>query len=96
MKKNNTQPIGEVLREYVEALKLNQKIKEVRAIGMWEELLGKSIASRTKRIYIKDKVLYVFLTSAVVRNELFLIRESIIQKINEHAGEKVVEKMVLR
>ncbi len=96
MKNDNTQPIGEVLKKYVEALKLNRKLKEARAIGMWEEMLGKSIASRTKKIYIRNKILYVFLTSAVVRNELFLIRESIIQKINEQAGETVIEKIVLK
>ena len=40
---------------------------------------GKLISARTKKIYIKDGVMHIYLTSAVVKNELMMLRESLRQ-----------------
>lgn len=96
MRKNNTQKIGDVLKEYIEKMMIGRKLKEVSVINAWEDLLGKTVASRTTSIYIKNKVLFVHLSSSVVRNELMMMRQEIINKLNEKAGEKIIEKMILK
>lgn len=94
MRKSTTQPIKSVIREYVEALGHNRKFKEVNIVASWEKIMGAVIARRTKKIFIKNKVLYVYLDSAVMRNELVMMREQIRTHINEHAGGPVVEKII--
>ena len=69
MRKSNTQTIGQVLKEYIKSLRIGGKLKELEIIHEWESLLGRSVSQRTRRIYIKDKTLYVELNSSVVRNE---------------------------
>ncbi len=96
MRKSNTQKIGNVLKEYLRDMMIDKKLKEVGIINSWEELMGKAVAERTKNIYIKDKTLFIQLKSSVLRNELLMMRQSIIDKLNERAGEKIIEKMVLR
>jgi predicted nucleic acid-binding Zn ribbon protein len=96
MKRNNTQPIGEVLKEYVDAMRINSKLKESRIKDQWEKMLGKNAASLTKKLIIKNKVLYVYLDSSVLRNELLMMRETLINRINEMAGEELVNKIVLK
>lgn len=96
MRKSNTQPIKNVLKEYIEALGHRRKLKEVNIVSGWEKLMGKVIAGHTTQIYIKNKVLYVQLDSSVMRNELFMLREKIIEHLNSHAGETIVEKIVFR
>lgn len=96
MRKSNTQKIGTVLREYLEHMMIDRKLKEVGIVSSWEELMGKAVAHRTKQIYIKDKTLFVHLNSSVLRNELMMMRQSVIDKLNEKAGENIVEKIVLR
>jgi predicted nucleic acid-binding Zn ribbon protein len=96
MRRNNTQTIAQVLREYIEAMSIRRKLKESRLEKQWEELLGKNAASLTRKLYIKDGVLYVFLNSSVLRNELLMMRETLIRRINEKAGEELVKKIVLR
>lgn len=96
MRKSNTQKLGEVIREYLHQMMIEGKLKEIGIVHSWEELMGKAVASRTKNIYIKNKTLFIELKSSVLRNELFMMRQSIIDKINEREGELVIEKMVVR
>lgn len=96
MRKSNTQKLGEVVREYLHQMMIEGKLKEVGIVRSWEELMGKAVATRTKNIYIKNKTLFIELKSSVLRNELFMMRQSIIDKINERAGEVVIEKMVVK
>jgi predicted nucleic acid-binding Zn ribbon protein len=96
MRKNVTRPISEVISECLEDLKIGRTLKEKRMVSQWEELLGKAISSRTKYIYIKDRVLYVQMNSSVARSELLMMRQSILEKMNELAGEKLIDSVVIR
>ncbi len=96
MRKSNTQPIGEVLKEYIKALKIGPRMKEMHIVNHWEDLMGKSVANRTRSVYIKNRTLYVSLKSSVLRNELTMMRQAIIDKLNEQAGEKLIDRIVIR
>jgi predicted nucleic acid-binding Zn ribbon protein len=96
MRKSNTQPIGDVLREYIRKMNMEKKLKEVDVVGSWEALLGKTIAHYTRNIYLSKKILYVEISSSVVKNELVMMREKIRERINEEAGEEMVEKIVFK
>ncbi len=96
MQRKNSQTIGEVLREYIDSLHMRRKLKESRIEKQWEELLGKNAASLTKRVFIRNGVLYVYLNSSVLRNEILMMRETLIARINENAGEEIVTKIVLK
>ena len=45
---------------------------------------------------MKSKILYVEINSSVVKNELFMMREEIRRKLNEKAGEELVEKIIFK
>lgn len=96
MRKSNTQTLGEAIKDYLKALHIDKKINEVRLINSWEEVIGKTIAKATTKIYIKNKTLFVYLNSSVIRNELFMLKEEILKVLNEKAGEKIIEKIVLK
>jgi len=96
MRKSQTKPIQEVVQEYLRELKIDRKLKEVHLISQWESVMGKTVAVRTRELTIRNRVLYVEVTSAVLKNELLMMREAIIEKLNENAGEKLIEKMVIR
>jgi predicted nucleic acid-binding Zn ribbon protein len=65
-------------------------------VQTWEELLGKTIAHYTKSVSLKSKILFVEITSSVVKNELFMMREEIRRKLNERAGQELVEKIIFK
>ena len=95
MRKSNTQPIHEVIHELLRELNIDRKLKEVGIVSEWESLMGKTVAVRTSNIYIRNRILYVNVTSSVLRNELLMMRNDIVKKLNEWAGEVVVEQMVV-
>lgn len=96
MKRSNTQTLGEALREYIKEMRLERKLKEVDIVQSWETLLGKTIARYTRNIYLSRGILYVEISSSVVKNELLMMREEIRRKLNEQAGEELVLKIVLK
>jgi predicted nucleic acid-binding Zn ribbon protein len=96
MRKSNTQPIENVIREYLKEMNIDQKLKEVGIVSQWEKLMGKTVAVRTSQIYIRNHILYIHVTSSVLKNELLMMRQAIIEKINEEAGERIVEQIVLK
>ncbi len=96
MRKSNTQKIGEVISEYLKELKIDKKIAETRLISSWSAIVGPTIARQTEKIYIRNGVFYVHLTSPVLRNELSFMKTRIIEVLNEQAGERVVTRVVLR
>jgi predicted nucleic acid-binding Zn ribbon protein len=96
MRKSNTRPIDEVIKEFLREMNIDQKLKEVSIVSEWEKLMGKTVAIRTSRIYIRNRILYVHVTSSVLKNELLMMRQSILDKINERAGEKLVEQMIIK
>ena len=96
MRKSNTQKISEVIDEYLKNSGLTHKLKKARIINHWEELMGKAIAKRTTSIHIRSKTLFISLNSSVVKNELMMMRQQIIDAINKHAGEIIIEKIVIK
>ncbi|OFY59087.1 MAG: hypothetical protein A2Y87_09315 [Bacteroidetes bacterium RBG_13_46_8] len=96
MRRNETRPIGEVIKECLDELNLSKTLKEKGLVSRWGEVLGKAVAVRTKQVYIKDRTLFVHMTSSVARNELLMMRQAILDKMNEIAGEKLIDSVVIR
>lgn len=96
MRRCETQAIGAVLQEYLKELQIDQKLKEVRLIGSWESVMGRTVARYTKSIALKNRVLFVKMTSSIARNELVMMRQGIIEAMNKNAGEKMIDDIVIR
>jgi predicted nucleic acid-binding Zn ribbon protein len=96
MRKSQTQKISEVISECLSELNIDRKLKEFQLVSQWEQLMGKTVASRTRQLYIRHRILYIHVTSAVLKSELLMMRQAIIARLNEEAGEKLVDQVVIR
>ncbi len=96
MRRSKTISLAEAIKDYIREMNLDEKLTEINLINSWEEIVGKAISSRTTRVYIKDRIMYVHLNSSVVRNELLMLREALKEKLNEKAGREVIKDIVLR
>jgi len=96
MRASNTQKLGEVIEDYLKALRLKNRVKEFELIRHWEELLGPVISGKISRIYIRDRILFVQVQSAVLRNELFMQQEQLLRTLNEKSGHKIIDRIVFR
>lgn len=96
MRKKNTQKIDDVVKEYLKAFKIDDKLKEVRLIRSWDDIVGKTIARSTSNIYINNRKLFVVLKSSVIRNELFMLREGLKKALNDKVGEIIIDEIILK
>lgn len=96
MRKKNTQKIDEVIKEYLKAFKLDDKLKEVELIRAWEDVVGKTIARSTKKIFINKRRLFVQLNSSVIRNELFMLRDGLKKALNDKVGQSIIDEIILK
>ena len=86
--------LGEIIEEMLNTYRLKGKYNETRLISSWEKIMGKPIASRTLKLFIKDKKLYVKLNSAPLKNELNLSKTKVIDLLHAELGTKVVDEIV--
>jgi len=95
MKRTHTTTIAQVVSEVLDEYKIVDKLKEARIIAAWPEVLG-PLAKPTDKLYIKNKVLFASLSSSVIRNELSMMHSTLVQRLNEKAGEEVIKNIVFR
>ena len=96
MRRSKTITLAEAIKDFVNEMGLTERLDETSLIASWEDIVGKAISSRTSKIYIKDRILYVHLNSSVVRNELYMLKDSLKNKLNEKAGKVIIKDVVFR
>lgn len=89
-RESNQQTLKQAIDRLMQAYRLSDKMLEMDVIKAWEELMGPAIAKRTEEIFIKDKILYLKLRSAPLREELILSKSKMIKMLNEKAGKELV------
>lgn len=95
-RKNDNLSMGEALGEFIRENKLQKGMDKVEVRDAWRSLMGNGVNNYTSAIELRGEVLYVGLTSSVLREELSLGKSKIISMINEELGRPLVKKIVLR
>ncbi len=96
MKRNNTEQIGDVLRQFLRQQGLETPLNEYRLVDAWKDVVGPVIVRYTTNLFIKNQVLYVSLSSSVIRQELMMGREMLIRNLNAQVGSQVIVNIVFR
>ena len=94
MGRTNDKTLKEAIEQMLQVYKIKRKYDETGIKTSWPELVGKSVANRTKEIYIHDKKLFLRIESSVIKNELIMMRTQIIDKINNEAKVILVEEII--
>ena len=68
---------------------------EQRALYMWPEIVGPGVNRYTTRRYVDHGVMHVYLSSAVLKNELSFHKTSLVEQLNRAAGSNVISQIVL-
>jgi predicted nucleic acid-binding Zn ribbon protein len=93
-RKKEAAPLEAAFNELLKAYRLEDKFKEKQLISSWGEIVGRTISDRTTSVFIKEKKLFVKLTSGPVKKELMLNRSKVLILIEEKVGKGVVEDLI--
>lgn len=69
---------------------LETPLLQKRLVDAWPEVAGPSVARFTREVYIYNQVLYVKLSSPVLRTELSMRRQTFIDKLNQIVGARII------
>lgn len=84
--------MDQVLRQ----MGLEQQFKEHEVCEVWPEVVGQMIASRTKSLNVVEGKFFVTFTSAVVKNEMMMVKEGLTKALNDKVGKEVVKEIIIR
>ncbi len=98
MSKRNTDPfnLSDALKAFVTENKLQDGIDKVDVENAWRNLMGNGVNKYTSNVTLQNDILYVQLTSSVLRQELSLGKTKIITMLNEALGKQLITKIILR
>ncbi len=96
MKRNNTELLGDVIRRFLRQEGLETPLNEYRLVDAWKDVVGPTVTRYTTNLYIRNQVLYVHLSSSVVRQELLMTRAALVRNLNARVGSQVIVNIVFR
>jgi len=96
MRNKNIRTIKDIIQSYIEDIDPDKRLVKAKIINLWSETMGETIAKRTKKIYIIQKTLFVHLDSAIVKSELYYMRQAILEKISAKFGKDIVDKIIFK
>ncbi|MFY0687997.1 MAG: DUF721 domain-containing protein [Cyclobacteriaceae bacterium] len=91
MKEDSIKSFKQAFGNFLKEERIDQKFNEKRLISMWGETMGNPIASRTTKLFIRDKILFVYLTSAPLKQELTQAKTKVLEVISKKIGSGIVE-----
>ena len=96
MRRGETKSIAELVRAMCREEGLETPLNEYRLVQAWKEVVGPVITRYTSNLYIKNQILYVHLTSSVLRQELMMGRDLLVRNLNEQVGAQVIVNIIFR
>ena len=87
-------PLKDGIKALLKAYRLQGKLNEVVVVASWERVMGKAVALKTQEVFVSKGKLFVRLTSAPLKHELFMAKSRVLEIINAEVGEEVVSEVV--
>jgi len=93
-KKDEFQSVGDAIRDMLNSYRLNTKFDEANIVDSWERIVGKPIARRTRKLSIRNTVLFVEFDSPTMRRDFAFHKEQILSLFKTEFGAGVITEIV--
>ncbi|HEY9044612.1 MAG TPA: DUF721 domain-containing protein [Ohtaekwangia sp.] len=90
----DAQSVGDAIRELLNSYRLSTRFDEANLIESWERIVGKPVSKRTKKLFIKNKVLFVEFDSPTMRKDFSLYKAQILEMFRKEFGEGVITEII--
>lgn len=89
--KSNSSDITDALVSFLRESGLERSVLEVQVEEAWPRVMGTMIAQMTRSVEVKEGMLYVRVSSAALKAQLYENRFELVRKLNEAVGAKVIK-----
>ncbi|MBC6400594.1 MAG: DUF721 domain-containing protein [Ekhidna sp.] len=87
MKEDSVKSFRSAFQHFLKEENPEHTFKQKRLIANWEQIMGKTIASKTSKLFFKDKILFIKFTSAPLKNEMQTVKPQILEIIAKELGQ---------
>lgn len=85
--------LGDAIQQFLAKHGLQDTAKVQEVISQWDVFMGKPIAANTEKLWFKDGILYIKMSSPIWKNELSLARNKIRQMVNAQIKQELVKEV---
>lgn len=93
--KKEFQTMGEAIRQLLHTFRIESRFDEAQVVNSWEELVGGPIAKRTKKVFIKDHILFVEFKTPAMKNDFLLHKGKVLELFQKQYGVHVVKDIII-
>ncbi len=96
MKRENTQLISVILKEFIKEEHLEEGLERLRIFKTWDLIVGDAGARATTNKFFRDGILYCTISSSIIRTQLFYRKDEIVQLMNKMLNGNIIHKLILK
>ena len=91
----NNNEIKNLLDIFLKKNNLEKGLLDLEVKRAWHELMENGVSNYTTDVSLKNKTLYIKLSSPALKEELSYGKEKLMKLINERFKKKIIQKIVL-
>lgn len=90
MFKRDVKPLSDLLQTFLRNEGLEIPLKQKRLLAAWDTVAGRVVARYTGEKFIKNQTLFVKMLNPALRQDLSMMRQRLIQQLNEAVGGYII------
>lgn len=90
MFRREVKSVADVLQQLLREEGLETPLQQKRLIDSWETVTGRIVARYTTEMFIQNQTLYVKIVNPALRQDLAMMRQQLVKRLNEQVGSFII------
>lgn len=90
MFRREVKSVADVLQQLLREEGLETPLQQKRLIDSWETVTGRIVARYTTEKFIQNQTLYVKIVNPALRQDLAMMRQQLVKRLNENVGSFII------
>lgn len=95
MRRSEPLKLDRVIQQMIDRTGLREEYERRTVESLWPDVVGRNIASYTRRVVLRERVLHVEIVSAALKEELSFMRDDLVRHINEAAHRDAIDAIII-
>ena len=90
MFRRQVKPLGEILQKLLRQEGLETPLLQKQLLDSWDKVVGTTISSYTEDKFIKGQTLFVKITKPALRSDLSMMKNKLVERLNNSIGTMLI------